>query len=70
VKLKLSPMERLSFLACVTGLALLAIFFAAVWLDAPEPEWLPMLISAIAGFEIFMVLDTLRRRRADGGSNG
>jgi uncharacterized membrane protein YjjP (DUF1212 family) len=67
---KLSQMERLSVLACVTGLALLAAFFAVFWLDGPEPAWLPMLISAIAGFEIFMVLDTLRRRRADGGSNG
>ena len=68
--MKLSQMERLSVLACVTGLALLAAFFAAFWLGTPEPDWLPMLISAIAGFEIFMVLDTRRRRRIDGGSNG
>ena len=68
--MKLSQMERVSILACVTGLALLAIFFASVWIDAPEPDWLPMLISAIAGFEIFMVLDTLRKRREGGGSNG
>jgi predicted PurR-regulated permease PerM len=67
---KLTQMERLSVLACATGLALLAMFFAAAWLEAPEPGWLPMLIAAIAGFEIFMVFDALRKRRAGGGSNG
>ncbi len=68
--MKLTSLERLSILACVTGLALLAMFFTAVLLEVPQPEWLPLVISAIAGFELFMVLDTLRRRRADGGSNG
>ena len=68
--MKLSQLEQVSVLACVTGLALLAMFFAAFWLNAPEPDWLPMLISAIAGFEIFMVFEALRKRRVDGGSNG
>jgi hypothetical protein len=66
----LAANERLSVLSCVTGLALLAIFFAAVWFGAPRPEWLPMTISSIAGFELFMTLDALRRRRVGGGSNG
>jgi len=66
----LNTMDRLSVLACVTGLALLAIFFAAAGLDAPEPDWLPMMIASIAGFEVFMVLNALRNRRAGGGSNG
>ena len=64
---KLSQMERLSVLACVTGLALLAIFFAAVWLKAPEPQWLPMVITSIAGFEMFIAFDTARRKRRSGG---
>ena len=68
--MNLSSLERLSVLACISGLALLAVFFAAMWLGAPEPEWLPMAIASIAGFEIFMVVDAVRRRRADGGSNG
>jgi hypothetical protein len=63
-------MDRLSVLACVTGLALLAIFFAAVFLGAPEPQWLPMVIAAIAGFEMFMLIAGARRRRMGGGSNG
>ena len=68
--MKLTQLDRLSILACVTGLALLAIFFAAAWLGAPEPEWLPMVIASIAGFELFMVANAMRNRRVDGGSNG
>jgi putative Ca2+/H+ antiporter (TMEM165/GDT1 family) len=55
-------MDRVSVLACVTGLALLAAFFVSAWLGAPLPEWLPMAIASIAGFELFMVFDTVRRR--------
>ena len=64
---KLSQMDRLSVLACVTGLAMLAIFFVSAWLGAPRPEWLPMAIASIAGFELFMVIEALRRHRAEGG---
>ena len=64
--MRLSQMDRLSVLACVTGLALVAIFFAAYWLRAPEPQWLPMVITSIAGFELFMAFDTIRRRRSGG----
>lgn len=67
--MSLTSSERLSVLACVTGLALAAIFFAGSWLGAPEPEWLAMVIAAIAGFEIYMVVDAMRRRRG-GGING
>ncbi|HEY6727173.1 MAG TPA: hypothetical protein VI197_24230 [Polyangiaceae bacterium] len=63
-------MNALSTLACATGLVLLTVVFAQAWLNMPIPDTLPMLISAIAGFEIFMVIDALRRRRAGGGTNG
>jgi zinc transporter ZupT len=63
---KLSQMDRLSVLACVTGLAMLATFFILAWAGAPNPEWLPMAIAAIAGFELFMVVDALRNRRRGG----
>jgi len=59
--------ERLSILACVTGLLLVAIFFVTACVGQPNPEWLPMVIAAIAGFEIFMMIDALRRRRAGEG---
>ena len=61
--MKLTPTDRLSILACVTGLALVAIFFAAYGMGVREPEWLPMVITSIAGFEMFMLFDAARRRR-------
>ena len=64
--MNLSQMDRLSVLACVTGLAMLAIFFVEAWLGAPQPEWLPMAIAPIAGFELFMVIDALRNRKRAG----
>ncbi|HEU4651817.1 MAG TPA: hypothetical protein VFS49_10420 [Croceibacterium sp.] len=62
--MKLSQMDRVSVLACVTGLAMLAIFFVSEWLSVPVPDWLPMIITAIGGFEMYMVFDSVRRRRA------
>ena len=68
--MKRREMDNLSALSCLTGLLLLAIFFVSAWLGLPSPKWLPMLISSIAGFEIFMVANAVRNRRAGGGSNG
>jgi len=67
--MSLTQSERLSVLACVTGLALVSIFFFGAWMGVAQPDWLPMVITAIAGFEIYMVVDAMRRRR-DGGVNG
>ena len=64
--MNLSSMDRLSVLACVTGLVMLAAFFVSVWVGVPLPEWLPMAIAAIAGFELFMVLEALRNRKRGG----
>ena len=62
-------MDNLSALSCATGLLLAAIYFVSKWFALPSPGWLPMLISAIAGFEMFMVFNAVRNR-AGGGSNG
>ena len=62
----MSQVDRLSVLACVTGLALLAIFFVSASVGAALPDWLPMAIASIAGFELFMVIDAARRRRRGG----
>jgi hypothetical protein len=64
---KFNMTQQLSVLACVTGLLLVAVFFVAAWMGAPNPEWLPMVIASIAGFEMFMVIDAVRRRRAGEG---
>ena len=60
-------MDRLSVLACATGLAMLAIFFALAWAGVPNPDWLPMTITAIAGFEMYMAVDAVLRRRMEDG---
>ena len=67
--MKQREMDNLSTLSCTTGLVLVAIYFVAGWLELPSPAWLPMLISSIAGFELFMVFNAFRNR-AGGGSNG
>ena len=64
--MELSQLDRLSVLACATGLALVAVFFILDWLGAPAADWLPMVITAIAGFELYMAIDATRRRRAEG----
>jgi len=61
----MSQLDRVSVLACVTGLALLAMFFVSAALGVALPDWLPMAIASIAGFEMFMVIDAVRRRRAE-----
>jgi hypothetical protein len=56
--------RQLSILACVTGLVLIAMFFGATALHATAPDWLPMMISAIAGFEMFMFGQSIWLKRA------
>ena len=65
--MELSSMDRLSVLACISGLVMVLAVFAARWLGTSYPEWLPMAVASIAGFELFMVIDALRRRRTAGG---
>jgi len=62
----LSQLDRLSVLACITGLAMVVVFFAVIGVGAPSPEWLPMAIASIAGFELFMVVDAIRKRKRGG----
>ena len=68
--MKSNMTNQLSVLACVTGLLLVVIFFLSAWQGAPNPEWLPMVIASIAGFEMFMVFQAIRDRRAGDGTNG
>ena len=68
--MRLSQFERLSVLACGTGIGLAAICFVVLGYGQQPPEWLPMAVASIAGFEMFMVFQAIRDRRAGGGSNG
>ena len=57
--------RQLSILACVTGLALAGVFFLARANGVHAPEWMPMLIAAIGGFELFLFGQGLWLDRAD-----
>jgi hypothetical protein len=65
--------DRLSVLACTTGLLLVAGWFAIVGLGERAPDQLAMLIAAVAGFEIHLFGRELHRRfatRRAGGKRG
>ena len=47
--MELSSMDRLSVLACISGLVMVLAVFAARWLGTSYPEWLPMAVASIAG---------------------
>ena len=54
--------------AVLTGLALCAWFFLATYMGVKSSETLPMLISAIGGFEMVLYFQDLliKRRRQNG----
>lgn len=60
------PTRELSILACLTGLFLAAFYFVALYVGTDTPDWMPMMISAIGGFELFMFAQGLWTRRAGG----
>ncbi len=54
--------------AALTGLALAVWYFGALWLEASPSPLLPMLITAIGGFEMFLFGQDLflKRKRRHG----
>lgn len=54
--------------AVLTGLALAVWYFGALWLEAAPSPMLPMLITAIGGFEMFLFGQDLflKRKRRHG----
>lgn len=61
---KQAQTRQLTILACVSGLMLAAIFFGALALHVDAPDWLPMMISAIGGFELFLFGQSVWLKRA------
>ena len=59
---KLSTLDRLSVLACATGLILTACWFAILWQTGHPIDQLAMIIAAVAGFEIHLYARDLHRR--------
>ena len=66
-------LDRLSVLACATGLGLIACWFAVLGLTGHGVDLLAMVIAAVAGFEVHLFGRVLHRRfvaRRAGGKRG
>jgi fatty acid desaturase len=67
--MRLDMMQQLSVLACATGFWLAAMWFAGLWIGADTPDWMPLMIAGIGGFELFS-FGRERARRRSGGKRG
>jgi zinc transporter ZupT len=65
---QLSVFDLMRVWAAVTGLVLVAGFFAAPYLGVVASPLLPLLVAAIGGFELFLFSQDmwLKRRRTRG----
>ena len=52
--------------AALTGIALAAWFFAALYLGFATPHAVPMLVAGIGGFELFLFAQDIARSRQNG----
>jgi hypothetical protein len=52
--MQLNLLERTRILAALTGISLALAYFAMLWLDLAPGAVLPMLVTAIGGFELFL----------------
>ncbi|MGH6743398.1 hypothetical protein EDF58_101619 [Novosphingobium sp. PhB57] len=52
--MKFNTLELTRIWAAVTGVSLALWYFAAVYLDLQPTALLPMLVTAIGGFELFL----------------
>jgi len=64
----LTMLDQMRVWAAVTGLVLIAWFFGALYLDYATSPMLPMLVSAIGGFEMFLYAQDVWLKRK--GTNG
>ena len=63
-----TTLEMMRVWAAATGLLLVALVFIQMYLGRPVAEALPMLVAAIAGFELVLFAQDLIQRRR--GRNG
>ena len=66
--MKLSMLDQLRVWAAVTGLVLVLWFFVSLYIGIKSSPTLPMLVSAIGGFELFLYAQDLWLKRK--GTNG
>jgi hypothetical protein len=60
---QLSLLDLLRVWAALTGLVLIVLFFGRLWLGLGGSPLLPMLVSAIGGFELFLYSQELWQKR-------
>lgn len=58
--------KQMTILSTITGLVLAAWYFVALNQQMHTPQWLPMMIAAIGGFEMFLFLQEQNARRGAG----
>lgn len=46
-------LRQISIIACLAGLATAVVFFVATLNGTPAPEWMPLLIAVVGGYELF-----------------
>jgi hypothetical protein len=67
--MKLNTFDMMRVWAAVTGILLAAVYFLQVYEGVKVTDMLPMLITAIGGFELFLFSQDFWLKRS-GGSHG
>lgn len=62
--MKLDILRHVSIIACLAGLATALVFFVALWRGTPTPQWMPMLIAMVGGYELVQYGQGLWLKRA------
>ena len=57
-------LRHVSIIACLAGLATALVFFVALWRGTPTPQWMPMLIAMVGGYELVQFGQGLWLKRA------
>lgn len=45
-------LRHVSIIACLAGLAVATVFFIAVLRGTPTPQWMPVVLAMIGGYEL------------------
>jgi hypothetical protein len=57
-------LRQVSIVACLAGIATALVFFLATWNGTPTPQWMPMLIALVGGYELVQWGQSLWFKRA------
>jgi xanthine/uracil permease len=57
-------LRQISIVACLVGLATIVVVLLATWKRTPTPQWMPVLIALVAGYELVQWGQALWLKRA------